>query len=120
MSALRPNGAEGRAASARISDEHLTHLAATHSRDLILVLDRDATVTQHNDQVERLLKYPPSELVGQPLLQFVHPEDRAHFSDRFERLTPHPVVTPPPSLEVRLARGDGQWAYLDCTLLNRL
>lgn len=120
MSALRPNIAESSAASARISDEHLTHLAATHSRDLILVLDRDGTVTQHNDQVERLLNYPPSELVGKPLLQFVHPEDRAHVSERFERLTPNPVVTAPPSLEVRLARGDGQWAYLDCTLLNRL
>lgn len=120
MSALRPNVAEASAASARISDEHVTHLAATHSRDLILVLDRDGTVTQHNDQVERLLNYPPSELVGKPLLQFVHPEDRADVSERFERLTPHPVVTPPPSLEVRLARGDGQWAYLDCTLLNRL
>lgn len=120
MSASSPNVAEASASSARISDEHLAHLAAAYSRDLILVLDRNGTITQQNGQVERLLNCPPTELVGKSLFELIHPDDRTQLSERFERLAPSPVVAPPPTLEIRLARGDGQWAYLECLLLNRL
>ena len=120
MSASRPDVANASVASASIFDEHLAQVAATYSRDLILVLDRDGTIMQQNGQVERLLSHPPSELAGKQLFEYVHPDDRAPLRARFDRLTPSPVVTAPPTVEVRLARGDGQWAYLECTLLNRL
>ena len=120
MSASRPDVADASVASASIFDEHLAQVAASYSRDLILVLDRDGKIMQQNGQVERLLSHPPAELVRKQLFEYVHPDDRAPLRARFDRLTPSPVVTAPPTVEVRLARGDGQWAYLECTLLNRL
>jgi PAS domain S-box-containing protein len=120
MSASRPKVADSDAVAADLSVDDLARLAAPYSRDLILVLGRDGTVTRQSAHAERLLSCSHDWLVGKSLLEHVHPDDRRQLREQLEQLTPSPVVTPPATIEVRFARGDGQWAYLDCTLLDRL
>jgi PAS domain S-box-containing protein len=48
------------------------------SPDIIYVLDARARVLFINDTVERLLGYSKKELIGNDLIDIVHPEDRQH------------------------------------------
>jgi PAS domain S-box-containing protein len=48
----------------------------TLSRDLFCIVGADGTFKRLNDAWEATLGLRPAELLGQPLLDFVHPEDR--------------------------------------------
>ena len=47
------------------------------SQDLLLVCDKAGLITAINPSAARLLGWDAQEMVGQPLLDFVHPDDRA-------------------------------------------
>jgi PAS domain S-box-containing protein len=119
MSASRPNVSDSNGVATDLSEEHLARIAAALCRDLILVLDRDGTITWQNGQAERLLNCSRSELVGRSLFECVHPDDLNLVRERLERLTPDPIVVPAATVEIRFTRGDERWAQLDCTLLSR-
>lgn len=43
--------------------------------DVIFMVDRQGVITYISPPVERLSEYHPSELIGRPFTEFVHPED---------------------------------------------
>lgn len=102
-----------------ITAEHLAGAVAAFNRDIILVLGSHDAITWLNAEVERILGRAASELRGSPLLDLVHPDDAPSLRERLGRLVPHPIVTAPATLEVRLLRADGQWSHFECVLLDR-
>ncbi len=99
--------------------EQWAGVAAACSRDIIVVLGRDGTILKQNEHAERVLGRSADELAGRALAEWVHPEDLATLREKLERVIPHPLVTLPPTLELRLMRRDGQWSYFECALLDR-
>ncbi len=116
----RPSLADSSRAWAGISDEHLARAVEACSRDIVMVLDRDGTIVQQNAHVARLLHHSRAELAGKPLLEYVHPDDRAGLRQLLERLVVESPSAPPATAEVRLLRRDGQWLDCECHLLTRL
>jgi PAS domain S-box-containing protein/diguanylate cyclase (GGDEF)-like protein len=60
----------------------LTELAP----DFVAVLDLNGEILYVSPAVTRVLGYPPSELIGRPLLDLVHPDDRAQGRKEFAGL----------------------------------
>ncbi|HZJ25573.1 MAG TPA: EAL domain-containing protein [Acidimicrobiia bacterium] len=58
----------------------------TEQDDIVLVIDTGVTIRWANETATRALGYPVSELVGQPGLDFVHPEDRPEAIDSLANL----------------------------------
>jgi len=50
---------------------------AENSLDILTVVARDGTILYHSPSIERILGYPRRERIGQSILSFVHPDDRA-------------------------------------------
>jgi diguanylate cyclase (GGDEF)-like protein/PAS domain S-box-containing protein len=69
--------AEQARAIERRSEERLRTLVR-HSSDAVTVIDPDSTVRWIAESVHRVLGYEPSDLVGRPLADLVHPDDLAH------------------------------------------
>ncbi|MBN8875029.1 MAG: response regulator [Rhodospirillales bacterium] len=74
-------GAVGRAISlARMQaalqhDSALLQLIADNANDIIMLLDAEETILYASGAAERILGYPPSDLLGKPLSALVNPED---------------------------------------------
>ncbi len=54
-----------------------------HAFDVVLLLDRDCGVLYASPSVERVLGYPPRELVGRNALDLVHPDQLEDARNRF-------------------------------------
>ncbi len=59
----------------------------TLSQDLLCVADLDGRFVQVNQAFTRLLGYQSGELLREPFLHFVHPDDQAATCDQMTRLT---------------------------------
>jgi len=77
----------------KVSEERYRRLAAELQRtldlslDLIATVDIDGTFVTLSAACQRILGYSPEELAGRPLLDFVHPDDRARTAQEGERMT---------------------------------
>ncbi|NQU36040.1 MAG: PAS domain S-box protein [Actinobacteria bacterium] len=74
------------------------------ARDLMCVI-QDGLFLQVNLAFERVLGYPPSEVIGRPFVDFIHPEDRAESAAEAMRLTQGATTE---DFENRYLRKDGQ------------
>ena len=101
----------------RRSDERLAALAQ-HASDLITVLDADLLVQHQTASAQRFLKYESGALVGQRLLDLVHPEDHAGAAAFFYALASERGVRP--EIEFRFRRGDGTWLPVEAIGNNLL
>jgi PAS domain S-box-containing protein len=99
--------------------EYLAGALAGSSRDIVLVLGPHDTITWLNPEVERVLGRPAAALRDSCLFDLVHPDDARALREKLARLVPHPIVTAPVTLEVRLQRADVHWSHFDCVLLDR-
>jgi PAS domain S-box-containing protein len=79
------------------------------SLDLACQLDEDGRFTRMNPAVERMLGYPTSEVLGQPLLHFVHPEDTKLTAETLRTLW---RTNDPIRFEVRFRHADGTFLWL--------
>lgn len=68
--------------------EHLHRFIVNNSPDLIYILDEAGNFSFINRQADTLLGFNPDELLGQPLINIIAPEDQ----DRIQRL----LALPPP------------------------
>lgn len=57
-----------------------------HSTDLLTLLDADGTIRYESPAVERLYGYEQAALVGEPVAEYIHPDDRERVIAAFERL----------------------------------
>jgi PAS domain S-box-containing protein len=81
-----------------------------HSFDIIKVVDADLRTLFVSPSVERVLGYPPRELVGTNPLDFVHPDDQATAREALANLqhTGRMIQT-----TVRARHRDGSWRRVE-------
>jgi len=55
-----------------------------HSPDLLTVLDADGTIRYKSPSVNHLFGYDQTELLGEPIVDAIHPDDRQRVRDMFQ------------------------------------
>ena len=101
----------------REREEHFRSLVQ-NSSDLLTLADRDGIIRFQSASVERILAYPPGELVNQPLLDLVHPDDRAALAARLDDALKASAL--PTSLDCRIRHKLGTWSPCEVTITNLL
>ncbi|WNQ12238.1 ATP-binding protein [Paenibacillus aurantius] len=81
-------------------------LIAENTSDLILVLDRDQSVSYFSPSHGHVLGYPSLEGVGGEASGLVHPDDRGMFHDMIRRLFEQEDAH---TMEIRLRHVEGRW-----------
>ena len=89
-----------------------------NSSDIITILDESDRIVYESPSVETVLGYEPEELVGEIVLDFVHPDDIAAVISQHEKLIANPAD--PIALEGRFRRADGSWCFLQGVGINLL
>jgi PAS domain S-box-containing protein len=92
------------------SEQHFRALIENGS-DVITELDTQGTIRYESPSVERELGYPPDELIGRSLFDFIHPDDIAIVSDTFASGIGDPGRIY--GVEVRFRHRDGSWRILE-------
>ncbi|HET7893408.1 MAG TPA: PAS domain S-box protein [Candidatus Sulfotelmatobacter sp.] len=105
------------AAILRRSEERFSYLIQNLS-DVITIVAVDGTMLYHSPSIERVAGYKPSELLGQSLLSFIHPEDEQAVRSALERVTLKVGSAAPP--EYRFRRKDGSWLWMESVGNNLL
>ena len=119
--ALRENAALLRHASVLAAE--LRHSEARfralvqHSSDVVLLIGPDTTVRYVSPSILRVMGYQPDDLHLAPLLELVHPEDRAVLLSFVRGALTSPGATDP--VEMRFRHAEGSWCYIE-TIGNNL
>ena len=90
-------------------------LEQTH--DVITVVDHEGTVRWQSPSSEPVKGYPPEELVGESILEYVHPEDRDRVAERM-RTAVDESGRLDERIDMRFRRPDGEWMWLASTATN--
>ncbi len=101
----------------RASEERFRSLVQ-NAADLITILDREARVVYHSPASQRLLGFAPSERVGTPGFELVHPRDRPRIEALFAELLENPRRSR--RIEVRMRHADGSWRMHEAKITNLL
>ncbi len=96
----------------RESEERFRRLIE-HASDVIAVVDSAGGVQFQSPSTQRVLGYAPQELVGQNVLDFIHPEDREKVGQRLLRVLDGPFE--PTLLDYRVRHRDGTWRIFQST-----
>jgi PAS domain S-box-containing protein len=83
------------------------------SSDLCCLLGKDGYFKQVNPAWEELLGWSPAELMAQPWLAFVHPEEVSATQKRYQEL----IMGEPMELEHRYSHRDGSYRWLAWKML---
>jgi diguanylate cyclase (GGDEF)-like protein/PAS domain S-box-containing protein len=101
------------------------HLAGTEARfraigqnssDVLTLVDRSGVVTYQSSAASRVFALPAVGLVGRPILDWVHPGDRALFDEALERA----VVQDQCRVECRVMQSDGSFRHAETSVTNLL
>jgi len=84
--------------------------------DAIALVSAERLVLYASPAVKRLLGHDPAELVGEPELDFVHPDDEERCSTLFDQVLATPQMTA--SIEFRARHADGGWRWAEATATN--
>ncbi len=98
-------------------EAYLRTLIASIS-DVITIVDRDLTIVYKSPNVSDLFGYDPGEMVGTPVLDNVHPDDRDKVASMLRRVAA--VAGAEDSLVYRLRRREGGWRYVEGVMRNLL
>ena len=95
---------------ARRREEYLEAMLAQAS-DFVTILDHTGTIRYQSPSVTRILGWKEEELVGRPVTEFLHEDDRPRLRDTLRRglAEPGAIVT----AIVRIRRPDGSWRVLE-------
>ncbi|MBA4189614.1 MAG: hypothetical protein C0467_16640 [Planctomycetaceae bacterium] len=87
------------------------------SLDLLAILDREGRLTQTNPAWLSILGWPPEELHGREVSDFVHPVDRRRMALALERILTGDSAT---EVELRCVGRDGsyRWVHWNATLMG--
>jgi PAS domain S-box-containing protein len=85
------------------------------SREGILLLTPDMIILR---LIHSSVGYTAVDLSGQPVLQFVHPEDASRFRNSFSELLSGQSKTA--RCEIRLKMNDGNWAWVEAEMTDLL
>ncbi len=91
-------------------EEYLEAMLAQAS-DFVTIMDHSGVIQYQSPSVTRMLGWGQSELVGHPVTEFIHEDDRPELREALRRGLAHPgaIVTS----VVRVRRSDGSWRVLE-------
>jgi diguanylate cyclase (GGDEF)-like protein/PAS domain S-box-containing protein len=85
------------------------------SRDVVTVLDRDLRVRWQAASIHRLLGQEPDTLLGTPIAEIVHPDDRALFEDFLQASIDGRTSS---TIRARFHHADGRWCHVEIVAEN--
>jgi len=91
-------------------EEHFRSLIENVS-DLVAIVGPDWTFRYQSPSVQRLLGYGPDELLGRPMWELIHPDDRFALGLMFQAVLASPA--PHGGREARFHHKDGSWRVLE-------
>ncbi len=101
----------------RRSERHYRALIEK-GRDIIAVSDREGFMVYQSPSIERMLGYPPEEMIGKKAILFVHPDDRERVREAKQRALETDEGTA--SVEYRMQARDGSWRDVASIITNAL
>ena len=97
----------------RRSEEHFRSLIENVS-DMIAIVGPDWSFRYQSPSIERILGYGPDELIGRPIWQVIHPDDRFALGLMFQAVLDGPDgAAPRGTQEARFQRRNGAWRVLE-------
>ena len=93
------------------SEERLRTILVQYASDTITILEADGTIRYESPAIERMLGYRPDELVGENIIDYVHPEDVSRAIAELATVRSSSEVRE--SIEVRFRRKDGSWRWIE-------
>jgi PAS domain S-box-containing protein len=94
----------------RHSEEHFRSIIELGT-DVITILDLEGKVRYESPSLERVLGYTTEELLGQPALAFVHPDDVAGAAEGLAAVQASPGTSA--RVEYRFRHKDGSWRVME-------
>jgi len=91
-----------------------------NSSDLITILSKKGIILYKSPSIQNILGYSPEELVGQPVLNYIAPDDQQTIKKAMKKLlvAGHSVTLPP--IVFRFLCKDGTWRFLEASGTNLL
>ena len=90
---------------------------AQNSSDVITIVDRNGTIAFQSSAVARVFGFEPGEMVGRPLVEWLHPDEAVAFLDLLDGVRAGSEAVR--LVELRLRHHDGSWREVE-TALNDL
>jgi PAS domain S-box-containing protein len=90
----------------------------SESWDLVIVVGGDGVVLRQSAGAEGVLGFSPGALVGQNVLEYIHPADAVEGKTAFRRAIEEPGASPP--FELRWLHRDGTSRWLQTVANNRI
>lgn len=91
---------------------------AEHASDTFLIISRTGQVIDGSATVGNLIGHSLDEVIGTPVVTYIHPDDRTLAAALFEEALARPGVTVPGELRVLNAVGKHFWIEIFCTDLS--
>jgi PAS domain S-box-containing protein len=92
-------------------------LLLDQAQDKIALLDDDGRFTYVNGAAERILGFEPTELVGENVFEYVHPDDRETARRAFRDVIDSDEFAQD-TIEYRHRASDGSWVWLSSRMSN--
>ncbi len=101
------------AEEASLASEARYRLLAEHSSDMICLLDEDLTLQYVSPSCSVIIGHDPEELIGQKIMQFVHPDEQILVGQHFSMLKDELSAC---SVTYRFACKGGDYKWLESTI----
>jgi PAS domain S-box-containing protein len=97
-------------------ERHEAYLNQSH--DIITVVDAEGTVRFQSESTDEITGFTPSEVVGEPGFEYVHPDDREKVMTLFTSVVDEPEEVV--SAEMRVETKDDSWRWIEVRGVNEL
>jgi diguanylate cyclase (GGDEF)-like protein/PAS domain S-box-containing protein len=87
-----------------------------HASDITTVVGPDTRISYISPSVLRVLGYGVEDVIGHPILSFVHPDDRDELAQQYRLLIDRPGDSV--TYQGRYRHADGSWRWLDVITTN--
>ena len=92
--------------------ENLLRQITENMQDMLLLTDENLICTYASSSIKWILGYEPSEIIGKPIYDFVHPDDLTRAMDAAKKALEDRSEV---KIEVRCRRADGSYALVEGT-----
>lgn len=90
----------------------------SHSVDVMTVLDESGVIQYESPSIHRMLGYEPTDLVGENVFEYIHPDDRQAALETFSELIESSAGNRTGRVELRFRHDDGGWVWVESRGVN--
>jgi len=91
-----------------------------HSVDVLSVLDESGIIQYESPSFSQMFGYDPSDVIGDSVFEYVHPDDRQKAMDTFTEVTEHSPGYTTGSVELRFRHKDDGWVWVESRGSNEM